>query len=188
MSWVDCPILLPNFVHRFDPGIQMKSYLDWMMATMQLTLIRRYSFGSIFQNIQHYSGWCASNLVILGLSLISFETVLASVWLLQDQLECKKNSLLQVDQSSVRNSYSVFSLLRWEFYHVTGFITAFSFTFKLGKWLQLLLEQLCLVECHDLGVLFTLVVNQMDIYVIMAQFLKLDAIVSWQKLQLYINY
>lgn len=32
--------------------------------------------------------------------------------LLQDQSERKKNSLLQVDQSSVRNSYSVFSLLR----------------------------------------------------------------------------
>lgn len=43
--------LLPDFVHRFDPGIQMRSYLDWMMATMQLTLIRRYNFGSIFQNI-----------------------------------------------------------------------------------------------------------------------------------------
>lgn len=34
------------------------------------------------------------------------------LWLSQDQSELKKNSLLQVDQSSVRNSYSVFSLLR----------------------------------------------------------------------------
>ncbi|CAF91221.1 unnamed protein product, partial [Tetraodon nigroviridis] len=30
----------------------------------------------------------------------------------KDQLDRKKNTLLQVDQSSVRNSYSVFSLLR----------------------------------------------------------------------------
>lgn len=43
--------LLPWFVRRFDPGIQMRSYLDWMMATMQLTLIRRYSLLSIFQNV-----------------------------------------------------------------------------------------------------------------------------------------
>lgn len=42
--------LLPRFVHRFDPGIQMRSYLDWMMATMQLTLIIRYSLLSIFQS------------------------------------------------------------------------------------------------------------------------------------------
>ena len=39
------------FVHRFDPEIQMKSYLDWMMATMQLTLIIRYSLVSIFQSV-----------------------------------------------------------------------------------------------------------------------------------------
>ncbi|KAL7846307.1 hypothetical protein SRHO_G00212870 [Serrasalmus rhombeus] len=31
----------------------------------------------------------------------------------KDNSERKKNSLLQVDQSSVRNSYSVFSLLRY---------------------------------------------------------------------------
>lgn len=31
----------------------------------------------------------------------------------QENSERKKNSLLQVDQSSVRNSYSVFSLLRY---------------------------------------------------------------------------
>lgn len=43
--------LLPRFSHRFDPGIQMRSYLDWTMATMQLTLIRRYSLLSIFQNL-----------------------------------------------------------------------------------------------------------------------------------------
>lgn len=36
----------------------------------------------------------------------------SDMWLSQDQSERKKNSLLQVDQSSVRNSYSVFSLLR----------------------------------------------------------------------------
>lgn len=41
---------LPCFVHRFGPGIQMRSYLDWMMATMQLTLIIRYSLLSIFQS------------------------------------------------------------------------------------------------------------------------------------------
>lgn len=42
--------LLAYFVHRFAPGIQMRSYLDWMMATMQLTLITRYSYLAIFQN------------------------------------------------------------------------------------------------------------------------------------------
>lgn len=47
----DSEPLLPCFVHRFDPEIQMKSYLDWMMATMQLTLIIRYSLFSIFQSM-----------------------------------------------------------------------------------------------------------------------------------------
>lgn len=41
----------------------------------------------------------------------------SAVWffffVLQETLDRKKNSLLHVDQSSVRNSYSVFSLLRW---------------------------------------------------------------------------
>lgn len=44
--------------------------------------------------------------------LLGFCFLSICVWLLQDQSELKKNSLLQVDQSSVRNSYSVFSLLR----------------------------------------------------------------------------
>lgn len=103
--------LLPYFVHRFDPGIQMRSYLDWMMATMQLTLITRYSLLSIFLSfciIMEYP-------VLIPLALF-FAVWLrdwnTDMWLLQDQSERKKNSQLQVDQSSVRNSYSVFSLLR----------------------------------------------------------------------------
>lgn len=51
--------------------------------------------------------------------LLIFEWSLVSdgwffFFVLQETSDRKNNSLLQVDQSSVRNSYSVFSLLRWE--------------------------------------------------------------------------
>lgn len=60
----------------------------------------------------HFSGVSASCSVLIVWYLLRFYFLSIRLWLLQDQSELKKNSLLQVDQSSVRNSYSVFSLLR----------------------------------------------------------------------------
>lgn len=70
---------------------------------MQLTLIKRYSL--CFVTVSYM------NCIVRSVRLL-FCFLNINLWLSQDQSELKKNSLLQVDQSSVRNSYSVFSLLR----------------------------------------------------------------------------
>lgn len=131
----------------------------------------------------HHIGRCVSTHVRLASSLISFETVLASVWLLQDQLDRKKNTLLQVDQSSVRNSYSVFSLLRWELCHVIVFIHKdYLFNFQLGKWFQVILQQLSEkwnFLCQIVGVLFTVGVNKMEVDLMFVQFLRLKVKVKF---------
>jgi len=108
----------------------MRSSLDWMTATMQLSLIRRYcsnswyGFQNKFQTI--FKPCHLSELEFTSISWV-FQPVESFTWweetlceahgrfsFPQENSDKKKNSLLQVDQSSVRNSYSVFSLLRWE--------------------------------------------------------------------------
>lgn len=80
-------------------------------------------FDQKVQLFVHFQTFCITvdNPVLISLALFGPCWLLHSntdIWPLQDHLERKKNSLLQVDQSSVRNSYSVFSLLRWESSHV----------------------------------------------------------------------
>lgn len=65
-----------------------------------------------FSEHLHHNGTSTPNLISFIFNTVWLLLSNSDMWLFQDLSERKKNSLLQVDQSSVRNSYSVFSLLR----------------------------------------------------------------------------